>query len=228
VTVSWTASSPVTRRGFTTTSWTQNDSPWSADMRIPHQRRSSRSSHQRVKRCALSFGIGKSWSSWVSWNPDKPSILTVTSQRWLSWRPEFPDSGQRRRQPFSCNTTMPGPIPVWRLWGTLQSLAGLPYHIHRIVRIWRLLTSISVGRWKMDYASNIFLTTTPSSQLWESGSPQLEQILSAACRLLFIAGENAYSVVVTMWNDSDLWLTTCSIQRHYHAPCICYTFRGNK
>jgi hypothetical protein len=37
----------------------QNDSPWSGDTRIPHQRKTSRCSHQRVKRCALSFGIGK-------------------------------------------------------------------------------------------------------------------------------------------------------------------------
>ena len=32
VTVSWIASSPVMRRGVTTTSWSQNGSPWSGDM----------------------------------------------------------------------------------------------------------------------------------------------------------------------------------------------------
>jgi len=46
--------------------------------------------------------------------PGKPSTLTATLRRRLSWRLEFPESGQRRRQPFSCNTITPGPIPVLR------------------------------------------------------------------------------------------------------------------
>jgi len=102
VTVSWIASSPVTKRGVTTTSQSQNSSPWSGDMWI--QIKSSRRCPQQVKWCALSFGIGKGWSFWISLNPDKPLTLTATSQCWLSWRLEFPESGQRRRHPFSCNT----------------------------------------------------------------------------------------------------------------------------
>jgi hypothetical protein len=62
VTVSWTASSPVTRCGATTTSWNQNNSPWSGDMRNRHQRKSARLSHQQVRWCALSFEIGNAWS----------------------------------------------------------------------------------------------------------------------------------------------------------------------
>ena len=125
VKVSWIVLSPVTRRGVTTTSQSQNGSPWSGEMWIPHQRKSSRCCPQWVNWCALSFGIGKGWSFWISFNPDKPSTLIATSQHWLSWRLEFPESGQRRRQPFSCNTITPGPIPVWRPWCTLSILVGL-------------------------------------------------------------------------------------------------------
>jgi hypothetical protein len=52
-TVSWISSSSVMRCGVTTTSWNQNDRPWRGDMRIPHQRKRSRHSHQPVKWCAL-------------------------------------------------------------------------------------------------------------------------------------------------------------------------------
>ena len=92
---------------------------------------------------------------------DKRSTLTATSRRWLSWRLEFPESGQRRIQPFSCNTTTPGPIPVWIPWSTLPIMGGLSYHTHCIVRIWPLLTSICSGRWKMDCVDNISLATRP-------------------------------------------------------------------
>ena len=129
---------------------------------------------------------------------DQPSTLTATSQHWLSSRLEFPESGQRRRQPFSCNTT-PGPILVWKPWSTLPILGGLSYHTHRIVQVWPLLTSICSGRWRMDCVDNIFLATTPSYKLWNSGPPPLVQIFTgAACRHLFIAGESKLPVVVTM------------------------------
>jgi hypothetical protein len=72
------------RHGVNTTSQNQNNSPWSGDMLTPDQRRHSRCSHQWVKWCALSFGIGKARSSWISWNLDKPSTLTATSWHWLS------------------------------------------------------------------------------------------------------------------------------------------------
>ena len=90
---------------------------------------------------------------------------TINSDRYiatLSWRLEFPESGQRRRQPFSCNTITPGPIPVWRPWSTLSVLAGLLYNTYHIVQTWHLLTSICSGQWKMDCAGNIFLATMPS------------------------------------------------------------------
>jgi len=83
VTVSWITSSPVMRHGVTTMSRSQNSSPWSGDMWIPHQRKSSRPCCQRIKWCALSFGIGKGWSFWISLNLDKPSTLTATLQCWL-------------------------------------------------------------------------------------------------------------------------------------------------
>ena len=47
---------------------------------IPHQRKGSRCSSLQVKWCALSSGVWKGWSFWISWNPDKPATLTVTSR----------------------------------------------------------------------------------------------------------------------------------------------------
>ena len=105
---------------------------------------------QQVKRCALPLGIGKRWSLWISWNKDKPFTLTATLWCWLSWRLKFAESGQRRRQSYSSNTVMPGPIPVWRPQSTLPVLAELSFHIHHIVWIWHFLTFIFSGRWKMD------------------------------------------------------------------------------
>ena len=121
VTVSWIASSPVTRCGITTTSWSQNSSPWSGNMCIPRQRKSSRRCRQQVKWRPLSFGIGKGWYFWISLNPYKPSTLTATSWCWLRWRINFSELGQRRRLLFSYNTITPGTIPVWRPWSTFQS-----------------------------------------------------------------------------------------------------------
>ena len=190
--VSWITSSQVTGRGVTTTSQSQNGRPWSGDMWIPHRRKSSRCCPQWVKWCALSFGIGKGCSFRISLNLDTPSTLTATSRHWLSWRLKFPESGQRRRQPFSCNTITPGPIQVWRLQSTLSILAGLSYHTQRTVWNLSFLTSICSGQWKTDCVGNIFLAMTPSYKLWNSGPHPLVQIFtSAACRVLFIAGDSA-------------------------------------
>jgi hypothetical protein len=61
----------------------------------------------------------------------------------------------------------------------VANLAGLPYHIYRIVRIWRHLTTICLGRWKIDCTGNIFLSTMQSSQLWKRGSPRLVQTFTS-------------------------------------------------
>jgi hypothetical protein len=54
----------------------------------------------------------------------------------------------------------------------------------------------------MDCVDNIFLATTPSYELQNSGLVQI--FMSAACRLLFIAGESAQPIVVTMSKNSVL------------------------
>jgi len=94
VTAFWIASLPLMRHDVTTSRQSQNSSPLRGDMQLSHQR-SSRHSPQQV-RCALSFGIGKGWHFWISWNPDKPSALITTSPCWLSWRFILPESGQSR------------------------------------------------------------------------------------------------------------------------------------
>jgi hypothetical protein len=85
------------------------------------------------------------------------------------------------------------------------------------------------GPMKGGLAGDVFQTTTPSSQLQESWSPpQVNIFRSAACRLLFIDGENAWPVVVTTWNDSGLYLKASSIQRLYCVPFICCNFCENE
>ena len=59
VTIFWIASLLVTRLDVTTMCQSQNGGPWSGNMWIPQQRKSSRWSPQWVKWCALSFGIGR-------------------------------------------------------------------------------------------------------------------------------------------------------------------------
>jgi len=99
------------------------------------KKRSSGSSPQWVKRCALSCHRN-------FWEPDKPSALIATPWHWLRWGLKLPESDQRRKQLFSCNAIAMGPTPVWRPWSTLPTMAELCYHTHGIVQIWSLLTSI--------------------------------------------------------------------------------------
>ena len=66
----------------------------------------------------------------------------------LSLRLELPESGQRRRQPFSCNTVMPGPNTNLK---TMEHVAHfvqtvLPHYC--IVWIWCLMTSFCSSQWK--------------------------------------------------------------------------------
>jgi hypothetical protein len=142
--------------------------------------------------------------SWISWKLDKPSTLTTTLQRWLSWRPKFSESGQRRRQPFSGNTILPGPIPVWRPWSTLQSLTGLSYHTHHIVQIWLRLPSVQTDEsWTMQ---------APFSWLWCHHRSFEKVGCLRWCRFLLAQHVGSCSslakmhsqVVVTVWNDSVL------------------------
>jgi hypothetical protein len=165
----------------------QKDSPWSDDMRIPHKSKGPRRSHQRVKRCALSSGRGKAWSSWISWNPDKPLTLTATSQR---WRPEGRNfQSCQRRQPFSCNMITQGATPVWRPWGLLQSLAVLSYYVHRVIWIlgssdFHLIELMKDGLRGQHYPDNE--TVIAAVRKWVASAGAI--FTSAARRLLFIAG----------------------------------------
>ena len=62
-----------------------------------------------------------------------------------------------------------------------------------------------------------------------SGSPSLVQIFtSTACRLLFIAAENAGLMVVTMLENRVLNVRVCSIKWCYCSLYICWSFHGNK
>lgn len=87
VTVSLIVSLLVMRCGVTTV----RCSPQSGDVNSPAKKKFKMQPSVSV----LSFEIGKEWSFWISWNPEKPPTLATRSQHQLSWRLELPQSGQR-------------------------------------------------------------------------------------------------------------------------------------
>jgi len=82
--VSWFTSLPMTRCGATTTTRSQNRTPWTGDKWIPHWRK--RCSPHEVKSRALFSGTRMQWFLWISWNLGKPSTLSATLWHWRSWR----------------------------------------------------------------------------------------------------------------------------------------------
>ena len=152
----------VARCGVTPMSQSQNSSPRRSKMWVPHQGKSPRHSSQEVQWFASSFRIGMGWLFWTAWNPEKPWTPTGTLQCWLNGRLQFPESGQRRKQPLPCNTLIPDSVSVWRPWCTLCILAGLSYHSQHTAQIWSLLTSICLNQWKMNCTGDIFLAKMPS------------------------------------------------------------------
>ena len=131
----------------------QNSNFWSGNMSVPHWRKSWRCTLPQW--CALSFGIGKGWSSWISWNPNKPSILTA----YQAEDSHFQNQTGKEDNLSLVNTIWPGPISVWRPWSTVPILAGLSSHT---VQIWCFLISICSGQRKKDCVNNIFLAMMPS------------------------------------------------------------------
>jgi len=161
VTVSWITSLMVTRWGVITMSQSQNGSPWSDNMWIPHQRQSSRCSSQWVKWFALSFDIVNSVVL-LDFLVTRQTINFDHDTMSLSWRLKLQESDQRRRQPFLCNMVTPGSIPVCKPWSTLLISAVPFYYTHCIVQIWCLLTFICLDWWKADCAGIVFLPAMPS------------------------------------------------------------------
>ena len=84
----------------------------------------------------------------------------------------------------------------------------------------KIITPINVHRhlWKVSGDQKVDVSTMMwvmhfSSGVSNSGSPPVLQIcMSMACRLWFIAGKNAYLIVMTMLKNSILYLRFCSIK----------------
>lgn len=149
--------------------WHNVVSPLHARVKIATQRGDGGICHQINVRHSLtgSFGIGKGWSFQISWNSEKPSALTTTSEYWLSWRLEHPE-----KNTFSCNAIMPGSIPFKDHCGHCQSCLDCPVTPttqSRFSSFWLPC----FGQWKMDYLGNIFLLTALSQQTWNSASPPM-------------------------------------------------------
>ena len=80
----------------------------------------------------------------------------------------------------------------------------------------------------MDVRTVRWLVVHFSSGNSDSGSPALVGIVrNTACRLLFIADENAQLMVVTMLKQNVLWLRICSIKWCYCALYISFGFHEN-
>jgi hypothetical protein len=131
------------------------------------------------------FGIGKAWSSWISWNPNKPPTLTKPKARISRIRPEKKTTFLLQHDNAKHHTSLKIMRHVAKFSWTV--LPYPPYSPDLVTSVFHLFGLVKDG-----LCSNIFLTVTPSSQLWESRSPLLVQIfMSAACRLLLISGKNA-------------------------------------
>ena len=182
-------------------SWSQNSSPWSGDMWVLHQRKSSRCSPQQVKWCTLPFGIRKGWFFWISWNPDRTSALPAALQCWLSWRFELSESIQRRRQhdnarPHSSLKTMKN--------NAILGWIVLPHPLHSLD-----LAAPDFHQWKMwlheqHFPSNNAIVAAVKQWVTSTGA----EFYKHSKQLLFITGENA----LLMAERSALWQRICSIK----------------
>ena len=132
VTVSWITSLSVMRLGVTTTSRSQNGSPWSGDM-----------NSWLKKNCKMQPSVGKAMFSvfldrkgviLVVFLKPRQTIDSDCSIAVLTLRLKPQGPGQRR-QLFSCSMITPGSTPVWRSWNIQTILAELSYHTHHIVLI---------------------------------------------------------------------------------------------
>jgi len=79
------------------------------------------------------FWDRKEWLFWISWNPNRPSALTTTSQCCLSWRLYLPVQGQGR-QLFSRSMMTPEPHTSLKTMEHVSSLGWnvLPHSAYRL------------------------------------------------------------------------------------------------
>lgn len=130
-----------------TTSRNQNDCSWNVVMQIHHQKvQGATISEQSDVHCIL--GIGKSWSSFISWNP----IVTVTSWRFKTQISRF----RREKKNFHLqhdNTWLPASLKT-TVYDVTFDRTVVPHSW--IVRIWCIPTFIFSGQWKVNEANNIF------------------------------------------------------------------------
>jgi len=131
---------------------------------------------------------------------DKSSTLTAW-WHWLNLKAQAFRVRQQKKIAFLLQLVNTNPIPFWWLWNTLSILAGLSYHIHHIVLIWHLLTSICFDQWKMGKLFPSNYTTTAAVKLWVTSS--VADFLSTS-QLLFIAGKNVQPIIMTMLKKCDL------------------------
>ena len=102
------------------------------------------------------------WLHWVGNNGSNTGIsaLTATSWCWLSWSLKL-WIGPEMKTTFLLQHDNRTHTSL-KIMEHMTILAILSYHIHNIVQILNLLTSICSGCWKMKCMGNIFLATTPS------------------------------------------------------------------
>ena len=94
---------------------------------------------QWIKWCELYFGMGEEVILLDVLDPKE----TISSDCYIVILTKLraqTSIGQRRWLPFSCNMITPGSLPVWRSLSTLPNLAGLSYHTHCIVQMYRFGT----------------------------------------------------------------------------------------
>ena len=186
VKISWITSLPVKRRGVTTTVQSQNGSLWCGDVNFPSE-----------KKFRTQPSVGKKMCS-VLWNRKRVIPLDCLEPRQtinsgccittLSWRLEFPQSIQRKRQPFSSNTRPHTSLK------TIEHIADLGWTVLPYPQDTLDLVPPDFhvsGMMKNGLHGQHFPGNSAVIAAVKRSSPLVQIFLSVACRFLFTADKNA-------------------------------------
>lgn len=156
--VSWITSLPVMRCCVTTTIWSQYESPWRCKNVNSSLKKSWIYSPQQIKRCTLSFVIGKG----VVLLEFQKLGQTINTDMLTKLKAQTSMAKWDKKTTLLLQQDNARPH---RNLQTVEQIASLGWSLlptHHIVCIWYHLTSVCLDLWKINCMSNIFLAMIPS------------------------------------------------------------------